>query len=179
MSSRRILDCCSLLNLYAGWGNLAALRQLDHTWHICEAVLNESEYTREFDQDQKPIAVPLDMRTLIDGRQIISVRPETEAEFNDYVDFAQDIDDGEAQALSIAKHRHFILLTDDNKATRIARRPDVDVTTITTVHVLKEWAERAAIEREALRHIVRRIQVLAHFTPRRDSPDFAWWESHL
>lgn len=177
--SGRILDCCSLLNLYAGWGSLAGLRQLDYTWYICEAVLNESEYTREFDQDQRPVAVPLDMRTLIDERQIASVRPETEPEINDYVDFAQDIDDGEAQALAIAKHRHFILLTDDNKATRIARRPDVDVTTITTAHVLKEWAERAEIERDALRDIVQRIQVLARFTPRRDSPDFAWWQSHL
>ena len=177
--TNRVVDCCSLLNLYTGWGSLAGLHQLDYTWHICEAVLNESEYIREFDQDQRAVMVPLDVRTLIDGQRITSVRPETDAEVAAYVDFAQDIDDGEAQALAIAKHRHFTLLTDDGKATRLAHRPDVNVATITTVHVLKEWAERTKIEADALRHIVRRIQVLARFAPRRDSPDFAWWQSHI
>ena len=83
-----IIDCCSLLNLYTGWGGLAELRELRRTWYVCEAVLNEAEYTREYGADGVPVLIPLDMRGLIQSGILHSARPETEAEIDDYVNFA-------------------------------------------------------------------------------------------
>jgi hypothetical protein len=56
-----VIDCCSLINLYAGWGRLKEMRDFRRTWHICAAVLNEAEFTREFGPDGVPLMVPLDM----------------------------------------------------------------------------------------------------------------------
>ncbi len=177
--SNGIIDCCSLLNLYTGWGSLEKLRALPYTWSICESVARESEFTREYGPDGIPIDVPFDLTFLIDSRVLRVARPESDAEMEDYVSFATQIDDGEAQALAIAKNRGFLLLTDDRKATRMANRPDVAVTTITTVAVLREWQERSGTHKTDIRKIIERIQVLARFIPRRDSPEHAWWLEQL
>jgi predicted nucleic acid-binding protein len=174
-----IIDCCSLLNLYTGWGNLEELRVLPYSWSICESVARESEFTREYGPDGIPIEVALDLRALFDSGLLRVARPENDAEMADYVSFATEIDDGETQALAIAKNRRYALLTDDRKATRIANRPDVGVPTITTATVLREWQERSGARKTDVRKIVERIQELARFIPRRGSPEQAWWVEQL
>lgn len=174
-----IIDCCSLLNLLTGWGSLENLRPLPYTWSICEAVLGESEFTREFGPEGDQIEVPLDVTALIKSGLLNVVRPETDGELADYVAFASEIDDGEAQALALAKHRKYILLTDDRKATKIAQRADVQVATITTASILKEWHEQSGVDQAALREVINRIQVLARFSPRKESADLRWWLAQL
>ena len=136
-----VIDCCSLINLYAGWGGLKELRDFRRTWHICAAVLDEAEFTREFGPDGTPQMVPLDVKGLTRLGLWLSARPETEPEIEDYVNFATEVDDGEAQALTIAKHRGFVLLTDDRKAAKVAQRPDVAVRTTSTPNILQSWGE--------------------------------------
>ncbi len=172
-----IIDCCSLLNLYTGWRGLAELWELRCTWHVCEAVLNEAEYTREYGADGVPVFNPLDIRKLTQSGQLLPARPETAAEIDDYVSFACEVDDGEAQALAIAKHRGFVLLTDDRKAARIAQRPDIAVRTTSTAKILQTWAKLDAKNEMRLREILARIATLAKFVPRMDSPDYEWWRS--
>jgi hypothetical protein len=175
----RIIDCCSFLNLYAGWAGLEPLRPLPHTWHICEVGYAESEFTREYGNDGTLIDAPLDLNPLIDSDLLKITRPETDAELADYVNFSQEVDDGEAQALAIAKHRAYVLLTDDRKASRIAARPEVAIATLTTVGVLREWQQHNQIEPDALRAVVKRISVLARFTPPKNTPDWQWWQAQL
>lgn len=174
-----IIDCCSLLNLYTGWGGLTELRDLRWTWHICEAVLNEAEYTREYGPDGVPILIPLDMSTLTQHGLLLPARPETEREINDYVDFASEVDDGEAQALAIAKHRGLVLLTDDRKAAKLAQQPDVGVRTTSAAKVLQAWGQLALKNEVRLHEIIVRIAVLARFDLHIDSPDYAWWNGYL
>ena len=175
----RVIDCCSLLNLFTGWGGLAELRSLQRTWHICEAAISESEYTREFTVHGDVVNVPLNMAALISSGLLHSVRPETQAELNDYVEFAIEIDDGEAQSLAIAKHRGFTLLTDDRKALQIAQRAEINVPTISTVVVLREWAQLDPQNEARLRAVVERISVLAKFGPRVGSIEHDWWIRYL
>lgn len=170
-----IIDCCSLLNLYTGWRGLAELRELRWTWYVCEAVLDEAEYTREYGADGVPVLIPLDMRELTQSGQLLSARPETEAEIDDYVSFACEVDDGEAQALAIAKHRGFVLLTDDRKAARIAQRPDIAIRITSTAKILQTWAQLDTRNEMRLREVIARIATLARFGPRMDSPDYEWW----
>jgi len=173
-----IIDCCSLLNLYTGWGGLADLRELRWTWYVCEAVLNEAEYTREYGADGVPVLIPLDIRGLIQSGILHSARPETKAEIDDYVSFACEVDDGEAQALAIAKHRGFVLLTDDRKAARIAQRPDVAVRITSTAKILQAWAQLDTGNEVRLREVITRIAGLARFSPSMDSPDCEWWRRY-
>lgn len=173
-----VIDCCSLLNLYTGWGGLTELHGLRRTWYICEVVLQEAEYTREFDRDGVPTLIPLDTAALLQNKFLLTARPETEQEIEDYVDFASEVDDGEAQALALAKHRGFVLLTDDRKAINVARRADVTVRTISTANVLQSWAQIDSRNEARLQEIVARIEVLARFRPYKDSPEYSWWRRY-
>jgi predicted nucleic acid-binding protein len=173
--AERIIDCCSLLNLYAGWGGLENLRQLPHAWFVCEAVLGESEITREYGADQTLQEHKLVLDPFVDNGLIQKVAPVSESEVIDYLDFTQLIDDGEAQAIALAKHRGFVLLTDDRKALRLAHRDDVGVRTISTVDVLREWIERAEVEANTVRTVLTRIRELARYAPAKNSSDLAWW----
>ena len=174
-----VIDCCSLINLYAGWGGLKELRDFRWTWHISVAVLNEAEFTREFGPDGTPQMVSLDMNALTQLGLWLPARPETEQEIEDYVDFATEVDDGEAQALAIAKHRGFVLLTDDRKAVKVAQRPDVAVRTTSTPNMLQSWGQLDPRNEARLHEIVGRIAVLARFSPHKDSPDYAWWRRYV
>ncbi len=174
-----IIDCCSLLNLYTGWGRLAELRALGRTWHVCEAVLQEAEYTREYGADGIPVLVPMRMSEVNRDAILLPALIATDAEMEDYVNFASEVDDGEAQALSIAKHRGFVLLTDDRKAMSVARRPDVAVSTTSTSEVLRAWAQLDMQNQARLVEVVRRITALARFRPRTDSADYQWWNACL
>ena len=173
--AERIIDCCSLLNLYAGWAGLEQLRQLPHSWFVCEAVFGESEITREYDENQQPRDHELVLGPLVDSGLIQKVAPESDAELADYLNFAELIDDGEAQAIALAKHRGFVLLTDDRKALELARREDVRVRTISTVDVLREWIEHEAVDTDNVRAVLKRIRELARYMPPKNSPELVWW----
>lgn len=174
-----VIDCCSLLNLYTGWSGLTELRDLHRTWHICEAVLGETEYTREYGPDGIPVMIPLDINVLTGNGFLLPARPQTEVEIEDYVSFAIEIDDGEAQALAIAKNRGYVLLTDDHKAARVASRPEVAVRTTSTASILRDWAQLDRRNEARLGEVIARITVLARFGPRMDSPDYAWWRRYF
>jgi predicted nucleic acid-binding protein len=173
--TNRIIDCCSLLNLYAGWNGLQELDHLPYVWHVCERVLGESEYTRERTADGTIVETALNLQPLCDSGLLREVRPESDAELADYVSFAGDVDDGEAEALAIAKNRKFVLLTDDRKATRIAKRADVGVEVVTTVGVLKDWIDRGNVGDPVVREVIERMETLGRFSPPRQSADWKWW----
>lgn len=173
--SEHIIDCCSLINLYTGWGGLAELRGIGLNWYLCEAVLKEAEHTREYGEDGQSELVPLDFRPLMEGNLIHIVSPANDRELDDYINFATEVDDGEAQALAIARHRGLTLLTDDRKAIRLASRPDIQVPTISTAGVLQVWANLHPENGRQLPYILSRIEALARFSPRRNSSDYEWW----
>lgn len=168
-----VIDCCSLINLYTGWRGLSPLLDLNRTWHVCDAVFGESQYTRELGEGGAPRLLLLDLKLEVEAGVLCRARPESESELDDYVSFAIELDDGEAQALAIAKNRGFILLTDDKKAGRLAA--EMSIVTITTPNVLRDWAERAPERKVRLPEIVRRITTLARFSPPAESPDYEWW----
>ncbi len=136
-----IVDCCSLINLYSGWGGLSELSSLHRVWCIGDAVLNEAAFIREFDPLGIPEKIALDLQPAVDAKLLLVQRIQSRAELYDFVDFSMEIDDGEAQALALAKHRGYSFLTDDRGATKFAERDEVAVKTITTAEILKEWAQ--------------------------------------
>lgn len=177
--SSRIIDCCSLINLYAGWAGLENLRALPHTWFICKAVETESEVTREYDDNRVPKEQPILLQPFIDSGLLHSVGPESDAEQATFLVFAQELEDGEAQALALAKHRGFVLLTDDKKARKLAQRQDVGVVTVSTVDVLREWISLAQVDPPNVRRVLGRIRELANFMPPKNSSDLQWWLAQL
>lgn len=173
-----VIDCCSLINLYTGWRGLEELAALKRTWHVCEAILRETEYTREY-ADQGLMTIPIDLDPIVKKGHLIATQPETTEEIEDYVNFATEVDDGEAQAIAVAKNRGYILLTDDFKAAKLASSADVGVTVISTPALLEEWGGLDTKNKARLQEIVRRITTLARFGPRADSHYHLWWRDFL
>lgn len=169
----RIIDCCSLLNLYAGWGGLENLQQLEHSWFICKAVEGESQITREYDEHQQPQDRELALQPFVQSGVIQVIAPETDEEVESYLEFAELIDDGEAQSIALAKHRGLMLLTDDRKALKIAQNAGIE--TVSTVDILREWIERGGIQITDVRKTLTRIRELARFVPPKNSAEIAWW----
>lgn len=165
-----------MLNLYAGWGGLRELASFGDAWHVGEAVLGEAQYIWQFAPDGGKSQVPIDLRTLVTERLLNAVKPESEAELETYVELAAELDDGEAQAMAIARHRGFTLLTDERKALLIAQRPDVAVQTITTAQVLQNWVAHSAANTDRLPEVLRNIEECARFRPRPKTADAEWWE---
>lgn len=169
----RVLDCCALLNLYSGWNGLTELERLPWTWWLCSAVLNEAIYTRDYGPDGLVNVVAI-ARENLSGRNVLEAEPGSSYETELYVDFATELDDGEAQALAIAKARNLELVTDDRKATIVAASPAVGVKTVTTADVLRTWADLPG-NGPLVRDVLLRIQALARFTPQRGTPGADWW----
>lgn len=177
--ANQIIDCCSLINLYSGWGSLVQMHTLGFSLHISQAVVDESESVYELGPDGSRIRVPLNLQAMQNELHYTIVRPETDGEINDYVDFAMEIDDGEAQSLAIAKHRGLVLLTDDRRAIAVASRPDVAVQIYTTPQVLQMWGELSAENTQQLPHVLLRIKELARYQPRPNTAERRWWDTHI
>ncbi len=143
-----------------------------------EAVVGEAQFISDKAADGSRVQVPLDLQSYVDQAVLHSIRPETDGEIADYVEFALELDDGEAQALALAKNRGLVLLTDERKALRIAQRPDVAVTTITTAQLLMEWAALAPENLDRLPAVLKAIEVRARFSPPPNTPDGEWWARH-
>ena len=173
----RIIDCCTLLNLNTGWAGLSELAEFDASWFISKSVFNESEYIREYDPGRNIVTIPLDLDGPLKTGLLSIITAESERELLDYVDFAIELDDGEAESLALAKNRHLILVTDDQKSLHVAQRSVVNVQTITTVSVLREWEKKSRANSKRLKEVIDRIRHLARFHPPSNSPDRAWWDS--
>lgn len=174
-----VLDCCSLINLHCGWGGLSELRGFGGSWSIGETVLSEAGYAREFDAEGQLKKVYFVPAELIEEAGLLLLSPEGEAEQASMVEFAQVVDDGEAEALAFARHRQLWLVTDDRPAIRLASRANVAVKTLETPELLKVWAGTDEERLRRLSDIVRRITILAKFQPRTDSPHYLWWQTLL
>jgi predicted nucleic acid-binding protein len=99
--------------------------------------------------------------------------PETDL----YVSLAQELDDGEAMALAIAKSRGWTLATDDRKARRKAT--ELGVRALTTPELMRRWAERTKHPKRVVTDALLRIETLARFIPAGTAPDADWWRAQL
>jgi predicted nucleic acid-binding protein len=93
------------------------------------------------------------------------------------VQMAIQLGDGEAACFAIAAKRGWVLATDDRRARRLAA--DSGLAVITTPELVKLWAENTnAGDREVVA-VLQNIQRFAYFTPRANSPEYAWWVDHM
>lgn len=95
-----------------------------------------------------------------------------------FVAFAATLDDGEARTAAVAVHRGFGVVTDDRVALRLLGAHSPLIPTLQTPDWVKLWAEEETVSPEILSNVLRRIELCAHFFPRRAHPLKSWWDSH-
>ena len=174
-SSIVLLDACVLINLLASGEIEAILRVTEQEFKICTAVEKESFYLRADDpQEQSFDSVQLD--PLVKSGVLSVCAIESEVEGTLYVDYASQLDDGEAMSIAIAEARGYLLATDDRKARRIfLESTAAPGRLISTSDLVRSWAERQAISLDKLKAILLSIQHRASFIPPRSDAHLQWW----
>jgi hypothetical protein len=171
-----LLDCCSLLNLYATRHLPDMIRGLPHRFVVADAVVAEGIYVLKGGSgDDAGEREPVDLGPLIDDGLITTWSLETEGEYTSLVNFAVEIDDGEAAICALALHRGGAVVTDDGKTLKVLPRLAPGVKVLTTSQVIRLWTELARVSRATVRNALLDIQFRANFVCGKRDPLFAWW----
>jgi predicted nucleic acid-binding protein len=170
----RIIDTCTLLNLFASGQPKAIFRHFGGV-HVSEHVQGEALWIRAYDHEAPPQLIPqqIDLTECIDDGLLAICRLEHEREFGLFVQLAQQLDDGEASALAIAKVRGWIVATDDRKARRIAA--EQSISTISTGEMIHAWSISQGFGDQQTGELLLNIQQFGRFVPRRSDPLYEWW----
>lgn len=173
----QIIDACCLINLYASGRIHNILPACGGDFYISEQVGRESLSIREPDPHDPSVLVvsPLDLSVPLSTGLLLSCRVEGATEIQSYVEFATELDDGEASCLAIAKSRGWLVATDDPKAIRVASESGIAI--ITTPELIERWVKATGPSQSEIIDTFRRIERFASFRPRRASPLHAWWMS--
>jgi predicted nucleic acid-binding protein len=177
--SKRIIDACCIINLYASGSAIDILRVFEENFFISELAEKESLFIRKEDDQDRTLLVPeaIDLSEAFSQGLLQRCQLETDAEADHYLRFAAEVDDGEAICLALAKCRGWTVATDDRKAIRLAKAENID--TITTAEIVKYWSDSRNAAEPAIREILQRIERYARFSPRKNSLLYDWWLSIL
>lgn len=168
--SRLVIDADVLMNIVAT-GRAHEILAAGGGALLCPQVEAEVLYLEAEDEMSPP--EPIDLGPLIASGVLERVSM-SRSEVDRFVQFAAEVDDGEAQVIAVAVERAGLPATDDRRARRVAmdRRHEV----IGTPEMLKHWKDASGVGVEEVRVAIERVERRAHFRPRRDHPLAPWWE---
>ena len=174
-----VLDASCLLNLYATGRlreiTLAVGGQIEVADYVLE---REAIYTWQTDSTgTHEEAVPVDLTPLVEEGIIRVVRLEHSGEQETFVALAALVDDGEAATAALALHRGCAVATDDRKARRVFGEFMPDVPLVSTLELMKLWADESQIPRDELRAAMDAMRDSASYAPGSRDPLFDWWVS--
>lgn len=172
-----LLDASCLLNLYATRRFRDITLALPYQLAVADYVLEE-EALYVWRPDATGIQEepdPVDLSSLVDEglMQVMGlVSPDEEATF---VELAARVDDGEAITGALAAHRQCSLATDDRKARRVLGERLPAVPLLSTLELLRVWADSAAVPDADLRQAMDGMRLGASYVPGPRDPLYSWW----
>lgn len=172
-----VLDASCLLNLYASGRLREITRTLLQPLAVAEYVVQqEAPYIRrrESEQDQEEREL-VDLTPLVSMGLIQVMTIDSEAEATTFIDLASEMDDGAAMTCALAIHRQCDVATDDRKAQRVLSQRASQVPILSTLALVKQWAELASIAKEELRAVVLRMWAGANYYPGERHSLYGWW----
>ena len=179
LSNLILLDACCLLNLYATGRMRDIAIALSHRLAVVDYVLEEEALfvwgSLGGESREKPVPVDLSPWVTEGLIQVLSLEHQEEEE--NFVDLAALIDDGEAMTGALALYRGCALATDDRKARRILSERAPTLQLISTLDLLKQWADQSSISRADLRAAMSAMQSGASYIPGDEDSLFKWWRS--
>lgn len=170
-----VVDTCVLINL------LATNRLADIAPHVapdllvCSAVAGESIYLRPLDASQPPEPVTLD--PLFASGVLTACDCANDIEEQLYINYALELDDGEAMSLAIAHARNLPLATDEKKARRVIQDNARHLRVISTAEILRAWSTGKT--RSEISPVLDAIGIRARFRPPDEDPNLCWWNSFI
>ncbi len=176
MASIVIQDACVLINLLATGRFEEIVRGCGFRFAITYVVAQETLYLRNAESgEREEISVP----QLVEDGILEILNVESEVEKLRYIEFAIDLDDGEAESIAIAEARSHALATDDKKARSIIQRRGLKIELWSTCGLLRHWQNKCSVSDDNLSGILKNISIRAKYCPKLGHPDFEWWTTLL
>ena len=173
-----MLDACVLINILASGRAQEILTNSEYEFAVCTVVSKESIYLRAVDPTGPPDAV--DLNGLVQAKCLSVHGLQGNEEKALYVDYAADLDDGEAMSLALAFSRGFLVATDDRKARRIFLEDTGDAARLlSTTQIVKKWSEKTGLSAAEVRELLREISARGRFSPHSGDPEFSWWSKAI
>jgi len=160
-----ILDACCIITLSCTGRIEEILSSLPKPVMVADYVY-ESEILR-FDL-QGPVTKGL----------LTIVAADSEEEQNLLVNFAADLDDGEAVSGAIGVHSTWAIATDDRKALGLFSKVAPHIELISTLAMVKYWAEHTGRSDDEIKQALEDLHVGAPYEPKSSHPLYAWWHSY-
>ena len=170
-----ILDACVLINLLASGEFDDITDSANREFALCSKVREESMFLRPDDAGTL-VLEPIALDEHVDSGRLGILFIEGEEEETLYVNYAANLDDGEAMSLALAESRGFILATDDRKARRLfVYTIGAPHRLLSTSELLRDWADSHTVSPERLKSALHRIMNRARYTPNRNDSNYLWW----
>lgn len=179
--SALLLDASCLLNLYATGFLEEITVSLPIEFRVAAFVVEfEALFIRRADPTGgKDVKVPVNLTSLLEEGLIQLMRLEGSAEEASFVELAADLDDGEAVTGALAFYRGCSVATDDRKARRVLGQLIPPVELVSTLELLKLWAEDNQVPEDKLASAMAAMQSCASYRPGRRDPLYEWWRSTI
>lgn len=176
-SASLILDASCLLNLYATERFRDIVTSLNEQVGVARYVLEEEALfiRREAPADGHDEQIPVDISPFVAKGLVELICLASPSEEATFVELAALIDDGEAITAALALHRRGSVATDDRKARRVLAERAPTVSLLSTLDILRKWAETTALPVYELRTALGRMRSCASYVPGRGDPHYRWW----
>jgi predicted nucleic acid-binding protein len=145
---------------------------------ICSVVKNESIYLRATDLNAPPEEVKLD--AYLESNRLTAFELSSDEEKELYIDYATQLDDGEAMSLALVYSRGFGMASDDRKARRLFTEEIGDLKRLlSTSQILKEWSEKAEVNTADVKQVLTDVSRRGRFFPSSGDTHFDWWSKAI
>jgi len=172
--SHIILDACCILNFCASGQFLAILKSLPAEIVVTTVVQERELTTLQKLQEQENDAV-LEFETAITQGLLKVVDFASEEEEESFVNYAADLDDGEAATFAIAVHRKWAVATDDDKGIKFMQNNFSHLQILSTPEIIKYWSEQERIDFSVLSKVLNTIRIKGRYIPPKNHPLRNWW----
>jgi len=176
LSTTAVLDACSLLNLCAAGNLLQPVAAAGARLHVVSIVAREALYLLKGGEGpDSQDRVPIDIDDMVRASTLIRTDPSTPLENSLLVQFAKQVDDGEAAAYAVALARKWTLISDDAKALKLMAQLGHS-SLLTTPELLSHWFGVTKADPQSMRETIRRIEQCASYTAPRRHRLRTWWD---
>jgi|Tabmets5t2r1_1033131.scaffolds.fasta_scaffold80173_1 predicted nucleic acid-binding protein len=172
-----LADACVVINLAASqiWDEVAEAN--GYRFVLSRKVTEESQYYYSV-RPSGLERVKIDMQDL-EARGRIKIEDPLPEELGSFVEYAQHLDDGEAETLAISVHRSIELATDDLGAIRFVDEQQLPVKLVRTSSMVYTWASRVNPNQSLLTEVLLRVSQGARFIPPKTAPHADWWVRNM
>ena len=174
--SHLLLDACCLLNIFASGRGIDILKALPVQRVVTQIVCDDELKTlQSLDAGKNEGAEQFQLALSQGWLTVVDFETEVEAEsFVNYI--AENLDDGEAATCAIAFQRNWAIATDDKKAISFTKREAPNIQVISTLELVKYWADEVNPDLNDLRLAIQAIRVKGKYIPPKRHPLYTWWK---